>query len=196
MGGKEITREKLLHAAYDVMRERGFAGATSREIAARAGVSEGSIWVHFGSKYNLCLAVLAEPFTEPALLAELKNQTGVRAPREVLLELAEWMVAGTVRYWEIYSGALQHPETREPLQTYVRANQLAQKMLETISRYVEAEQLLGNIPDTYSPMLFTHLLIGPLFYHAQQVLMYGEDGVVSPAGAGFPATLVDALLES
>ena len=35
------TRQKILDAALELFRERGFAEATMREIAARAGVATG-----------------------------------------------------------------------------------------------------------------------------------------------------------
>jgi AcrR family transcriptional regulator len=44
------TQEKILEAALALFRERGFAEATMREIAARAGVATGLAYYYFDSK--------------------------------------------------------------------------------------------------------------------------------------------------
>ena len=50
------TREKILEAALDLFRERGFGEATMREIAARAGVATGLAYYYFASKDAIVLA--------------------------------------------------------------------------------------------------------------------------------------------
>lgn len=52
-------RERILAAARGSFAERGFAGATTAEIAGRAGVSEGILFHHFGSKRELFATVAA-----------------------------------------------------------------------------------------------------------------------------------------
>jgi AcrR family transcriptional regulator len=54
------TRRALVDAAAGVLREEGFAGATARAIAARAGCNQGLVFYHFGSVVNLLLAALDE----------------------------------------------------------------------------------------------------------------------------------------
>ena len=50
------TRQKILDAALDLFRERGFAAATMRDIAARAGVATGLAYYYFASKDAIVLA--------------------------------------------------------------------------------------------------------------------------------------------
>ncbi len=47
------TRERILQAALELVRAGGFAAAHVRAVAARAGVSVGSVYRHFGSKGGL-----------------------------------------------------------------------------------------------------------------------------------------------
>jgi TetR/AcrR family transcriptional regulator len=47
------TRERILAAALDLFSERSFEGATTREIAARAGVTQPLLNYHFRSKDEL-----------------------------------------------------------------------------------------------------------------------------------------------
>lgn len=50
--GEEV-RSRLIEAARDVFAERGYAGASTREIATRAEVTEVLLFRHFGSKAGL-----------------------------------------------------------------------------------------------------------------------------------------------
>jgi AcrR family transcriptional regulator len=46
-------REAILTAAWDLISEAGLATLTTREVARRAGVSEASVFYHFGDKAGL-----------------------------------------------------------------------------------------------------------------------------------------------
>jgi AcrR family transcriptional regulator len=52
------TRERLLRAAADVFARRGYDGTRVADIAAAAGVSNGALYAHFGSKAELLVAAL------------------------------------------------------------------------------------------------------------------------------------------
>src|SRR5579859_2110108 len=52
------TRERLLSAAADVFAERGYEGTRVADIAALAGVSNGALYAHFGSKAELIVGAL------------------------------------------------------------------------------------------------------------------------------------------
>jgi AcrR family transcriptional regulator len=62
----ELRRQHVLDAAIRVFDARGFRGATIREIAAEAGVSDGTIYNIFESKEDLLLAIL-EPLLRSSL---------------------------------------------------------------------------------------------------------------------------------
>lgn len=54
----EETRRRLLDAADEVLREKGYAGASARTIAAAAGVTSALVFYHFGGVDQLLLAAL------------------------------------------------------------------------------------------------------------------------------------------
>jgi AcrR family transcriptional regulator len=54
------TRTRLLQAAAEVYASQGFAGATLDQVAARAHLTKGAVYDHFGSKENLLLALMEE----------------------------------------------------------------------------------------------------------------------------------------
>jgi AcrR family transcriptional regulator len=53
-------RERIRRAAYELFAEHGYHGTSVREIANRAGMSQGQITYHFGSKAALFRAVATE----------------------------------------------------------------------------------------------------------------------------------------
>ena len=54
---KEARPGELLDAALDLFVEKGFAATRAEEVAARAGVSKGTLFLYFPSKEELFKAV-------------------------------------------------------------------------------------------------------------------------------------------
>jgi AcrR family transcriptional regulator len=57
-------RRLLIEAARGLFNERGYSGATTREIADRAGVSETLMFRYFGSKVGIFEQAMVQPFVE------------------------------------------------------------------------------------------------------------------------------------
>ncbi|MFI5446802.1 TetR/AcrR family transcriptional regulator [Polaromonas sp. UC242_47] len=57
---KEARPGELLNAALDLFVEKGFAATRAEEVAARAGVSKGTLFLYFQSKEELLKAVVRE----------------------------------------------------------------------------------------------------------------------------------------
>lgn len=57
---KEERPQELLDAALALFVEKGFAATRSEEVAARAGVSKGTLYLYFPSKEELLKAVIRE----------------------------------------------------------------------------------------------------------------------------------------
>lgn len=85
---KRETRMKILQAALDLFSEKGFEGASVRDIAARAGVIHGLIKYHFNNKDELWKAAVDYLFERQDL--ELKPPAGYDdlPPRE---QAKNWM---------------------------------------------------------------------------------------------------------
>ncbi|MGE5344553.1 MAG: TetR/AcrR family transcriptional regulator [Acidithiobacillales bacterium] len=59
-GNPAETRREILRAAEESFAAAGFAGATTRQVAAKAGVNVATLHYHFGNKEGLYRAVLEE----------------------------------------------------------------------------------------------------------------------------------------
>jgi AcrR family transcriptional regulator len=61
---KEVRREEILEAAFVEFAERGLHGASTEEIARRAGISQPYVFRLFGTKKELFIAVVARCFRQ------------------------------------------------------------------------------------------------------------------------------------
>jgi len=64
------TKERLLQVAKELFAQKGFHGASTREITQRAGTNLSSLYFHWQSKENLYLAVYRQLFQELTTLAQ------------------------------------------------------------------------------------------------------------------------------
>lgn len=62
---KEARPGELLDAALDLFVEKGFAATRAEEVAHRAGVSKGTLFLYFPSKEELFKAVVLESLARP-----------------------------------------------------------------------------------------------------------------------------------
>src|ERR1700760_3553609 len=70
-------REAILAAALELLRERGIARVTSREVAALAGVSEASVFYHYKDRAGLLRAVFEQGLAPlQALAQEVSGMSG------------------------------------------------------------------------------------------------------------------------
>jgi AcrR family transcriptional regulator len=88
------TRQKLLRAGLELFTTVGFRATTTPEIAARAGVAEGTIYRHFSGKEDLLIAAYHE--AQRWGLELVKGQEGDSAlpPHERLIAVAKRLVSG------------------------------------------------------------------------------------------------------
>ena len=81
-----IKDETILAAARVVFLQHGF-GATTAEVAARAGVSEGSIFKRYKTKFDLFRAAMEEQLADPTWVRALPSRVGQGDMKEGLVAL-------------------------------------------------------------------------------------------------------------
>lgn len=61
------TQEKIMNAAMELIMEKGYGSATTREIAVRAGVNECTLFRKFAGKKDIVLSAMTMPAWNPQL---------------------------------------------------------------------------------------------------------------------------------
>lgn len=96
---KEARPQELLDAALELFVEKGFAATRSEEVAARAGVSKGTLYLYYPSKEELLKAVIRANLSREIAEAEdiVRNFEGPTA--ELLSYLMDewWRRIGETR---------------------------------------------------------------------------------------------------
>ncbi|HEX6016592.1 MAG TPA: TetR/AcrR family transcriptional regulator [Burkholderiaceae bacterium] len=85
---KEARPQQLLDAALELFVEKGFAATRAEEVAQRAGVSKGTLYLYYASKEELLKAVIREHLSTRiaagAALAERHSGSVAELLRDVL----------------------------------------------------------------------------------------------------------------
>jgi AcrR family transcriptional regulator len=81
---KEARPRELLDAALAVFVEKGFAAARPEEIALRAGVSKGTLYLYFHSKEDMLAALIEERFSSRIAVGTHDSVAGARPSSDLL----------------------------------------------------------------------------------------------------------------
>lgn len=115
----EETKERLLAAASEVLREDGYAGASARAIASRAEANSALVFYHFGGVDQLLLAALDRSSAERMAM---HREVAARANTlEELVEAATRIYRTDLErgyiteFSELVAAAVTKPELREEI---------------------------------------------------------------------------------
>ena len=177
-------REAILDATLELIRERGIANLTSRDVAARAGVSDASVYYHFEDRAGLLKAVF-EYGMKPLQFMSTVDPTKIdRATvlREAMRSLEEFFGDSL----PVLMAAQSDPELAATLAEYIKANDLGpHKGVESLGAYLRGEQQAGRVNPEVDVEAAALLLIDFAFSRVtrEQMLHQSEERLPSRARA-------------
>ena len=138
---RDRTRARLIEAAAESIREKGYDRTTLEEVAKRAGMTRGAIYGNFESREDLLLAVALshwEPIA-PELKSGASLKEHMRAIGEAVVAAVPQRQAAAVGAASFQVYALTHEELRKNVaesnaRTYAWAE-------EQLGRFVDADDL-------------------------------------------------------
>jgi AcrR family transcriptional regulator len=143
-------RERLLDAALEEFRERGYAAASLQSIAARAGLTKGAVYWSFKGKEDLFLTLVDERLDAPAReLIELVGDAPAEieaAPRvsrgvAALVRDQPDLVLLAIEHWAL---AMRREQVRADFKQRQRA------LGDAVARTLEARHATLGVPLAYS----------------------------------------------
>jgi AcrR family transcriptional regulator len=180
-GGKEA----VLTTTLEVLRERGIGRLTTREVAARAGVSEASVFYHYGDRVGLLLAAFARGL-EPLQAANQGGLTGGDHV-EVLLGLSKGIEGFLDQSLPVLTAAQSDVELRDSLASYMEEHDLGpHRGVKALAAYIGAEQEAGRMRADVDAEAAAMNLVASCFMRSYQRGMQGH-------GRGLPSTRASAV---
>jgi AcrR family transcriptional regulator len=187
-------RERFLDGAAEVLRRRGLAAATTKEIASAAGLSEAMLYKVFRDKVDLFLAVLTERLPRVALVRDgLAGQVGNGALDANLERLAAELLAFYLETFPIAASVFSDPQLLSHLREALRdSDRGPQVNVEAVTAYLAEEQRAGRVAATVQPAAVAEMLVGACLHRAFLTRFNGGD-LTRRDLEKFATDLVDAL---
>lgn len=182
---KEERPAEIVDAAADIFIERGYAATRTDDIARRAGVAKGTLYLYFTTKEDLFKAVVEQVLTPNLLAIEEANRVETRPFRQampaLLLLIAERMAQG--RTGSILRMVLADGRTFPDL-ARIWHDQVVVRVLDIVAGMVEKSQARGEVAPG-DARLHAFSLMGPLVVS----LLFRETFAFESPYLADPATL-------
>jgi len=154
------TGERILSAALQAFAEKGFDGATTREIAARADATLGLLQYHFGDKTRLWQAAVARAFADlrSGLMGVLADP-GASDERERLRRLIRAHVRFVARRPEFVRLMHDEGKRRGPRMRWL-VDRHVKPLFEVLVPLIRRAQQEGVLPGGVAPVHLVYMLVG------------------------------------
>lgn len=155
----DATRASIIDAAIELFSERSFEGATTRQIAGRAGVTQPLLNYHFRTKQDLWQASVDALFERlnAAIDARSRGLRGVDPVQSGKLLVREF-ITFSARYPQLHRMIMQESKTDSPRMAYLVENHVRPIYEATTALF---DQLVkhGQVPDI-DPAHLYYILTG------------------------------------
>jgi AcrR family transcriptional regulator len=188
-----ITDDHLLATARAVFLEKGLH-ATTAEVAARAGVSEGILFKRYGSKVGLFRAAMNVGDEVCRMEEMLTDGVAGETAKERLTALAKHFVQIFRRIVPVATMSItQGAEPAELPSGMSGPNPAPLRAIRALSGFFAAEMEAGRM-DVRDPEVFARILLGSIWHFVFMDMMLGPDFRQIPEDR-FVRGLVDTLVE-
>lgn len=118
---EEQTRTRILRSALRLFARQGYDGTTTKDLAADAGVAEGTLFRHFPNKKAILIEVATQGWVEilTDLLTELSEMGSYNAVAQVLQRRMLHLHKNADMLRVCFMEAQFHPDLRDRIQTEV-----------------------------------------------------------------------------
>jgi AcrR family transcriptional regulator len=155
-------REAILDAALTILREQGIANLTSREVAARAGVSDASVYYHFRDRAGLLQAVFEHGMKPLGFMAGI--EPGLLDPPTMIRRAFAALEKFFDDVLPVLHAAQADPELRAALATFIEDKDLGpHKGIRLLGGYLRGEQAAGHISADADPDAIALMVIDAAF---------------------------------
>ncbi len=161
-------REAIISAALQLLRERGIARVTSREVAALAGVSEASVFYHYKDRAGLLQAVFEQGLEPLQALSERGRLSGDDL-HDTLTRFAKTLDQFLEQALPVMAAAQSDTALRDTMAAYMTEQDLGpHRGVVALGEYLGAEQAAGRVRAGVDPYAAAMLFVGACYTRAAQ----------------------------
>jgi AcrR family transcriptional regulator len=142
---EETVKDRILKAGLSLFSEKGYLGATTKEIAKAAGIAEVTLFRHFSSKEVLFGEIISRYSFLPTL-KNLLHETIFLQYREALIMIATKFLE-TLTLRKDLVGIMFSEMHRYPEHVQKVYNSLIDEVIKTLASYFENMQQKGELRD-------------------------------------------------
>ncbi|MEC3606417.1 TetR/AcrR family transcriptional regulator [Bacillus glycinifermentans] len=113
---KQLTRERLIQAALTLFKEKGYAAASTRDIAQQAGVNHLTLFRHFGNKRNLFRESVIQHVASGDFTSAIEGKLSGNLQEDLALIAQAYLEENLEKdgvFWLYFNEAKQDPEVAE-----------------------------------------------------------------------------------
>jgi AcrR family transcriptional regulator len=193
-GDPDAVRAHLLDAAHRVVVERGLAGASTRHIAAEAGVAGGTLYNYFDDRLDLvATAILRRAHVVARPVGQLASRAGTRTVEANLRWFARHADTVLAELVPLFAAAFGEPALLARIRERMADGDPSHVATDAVVTYLRAEQELGRLRDDVDVGAAAAAIVSICHDRAFQRFLHGE-GPRRGGGSGPAISLVvDAI---
>lgn len=181
---RQMRRDLILKASEEVFFEKGLRGATLDDVAERAEVSKGTIYLYFSSKEDLYYSLMTKGLSMLLKIFE-DTKPDESNPSKALLQFGDAYLKFSDEQSYLFKmlAAVENPVVNEQVSPKVLSEleNVSDKVLSYVARFVQKGIDDGTFRGDLSPyeavILFWVSLSGVLNLKARAAAMRGKEGI-------------------
>jgi AcrR family transcriptional regulator len=162
MSLEKETKQRIILGAAQIFNQKGYEGATTREIAQAAGVNEVTLFRHYGSKKNLFLVMISQRSPLRSVRKALENRV-TRDYRQDLLTIGNQYLTTMLKQRKgilmSLCAAEQLPEMREVIA------QMPAQLRQVLGKRLQQHMISGSAREM-DPQMAAQAFFGMFFAFA------------------------------
>jgi len=167
---KDSTRDKILEAALKVFSEKGYLGATTKEIATRADVAEITLFRHFSSK-EMLFEKMINTYSFLPVLKDLIPKLSEIQYEDALIKIAEKFIETLTERKDMIR-IINFEIFRYPQKMHETYHSFIDEIIETLASYF-AKMQKRRILKKFDPELGARAFLGMFFsyFNMEELMM-------------------------
>jgi len=189
----EKRKNQIVSIATDLFVKKGFKGATTREIARKAGISEAVIYKYFSRKEDLYKAIIEAKCDDDLGRSRLFSALEAKEGRELFVELARFLISENTRDQTLMRLLMQSAlEQQELSEVFIRTKGL--DLIEFLETSI-AELIKTGVFKEVNAGLAARAFLGMVLHYVMTQEIYGLKKCFSFPAEDAARTFVDIFFD-